>query len=351
MDLGGARCSPASTASPQGTHPAPSRRAVCRGWSPRWSPPRTASGTLGEALALAVRDARSDARRTRAARSDLEAAVRASDAAAAEENPPPPSRCGARSSAGCARGGRGGRFGRAERARDARGAAHGEAETGVRGESESALIFRRRQAIGNAPGEDPNPAGWPTRSSRTSRRPPRRRKLWAWTTCSRASGADGDALEAMVREALRGSERRRGARDGGERGREETSVPRRRSVDSHVDDDDEDGDAAASREAEIDPTRWATRIDSTVAQTTSTTVGQTTDAPRASSSSNDASRKKGTIRRRRGGEPSAAGARPARAEKKARATARRDSAVGPPPRAPASRRRRAADARWSSRRS
>ena len=134
----------------------------------------------------------------------------------------------------------------------------------------------------------------------------------------RASGADGDALEAMVREALRGSERRHGVRDDTANARSEetsveTSVPSIRAVDG----DDEDGDAAASREAEIDPTRWATRIDSTVGQTTSTTVGQTTDAPRASSSSNDmrldAKEKDlgaGDRRRR------ASAARPARAEKK-----------------------------------
>ena len=243
--------------------------------------------TLGEALALAVRDARSDARR-KEARATSTWRRRCAPPARRGGGKPLRRRAGAARdrAAGCARGGRGGRFGRGNEPRDARGAAHGEAETGVRGESESA---RRRRRGRKRAGEDPNPAGWPTLEDVEASAA--KAEALGVDDVLRASGADGDALEAMVREALRGSERRRGARDDTANARREetsveTSVPSIRAVD----DDDEDGDAAASREAEIDPTRWATRIDSTVGQTTSNTVGQTTDAPCASSSSNDASR-------------------------------------------------------------
>ena len=202
-------------------------------------------------------------------------------------------------------------------------------------------------AIGNAPGEDPNPAGWPTLEDVEASAA--KAEALGVDDVLRASGADGDALEAMVREALRGSERRRGARDDTANARREetsveTSVPSIRAVDG----DDEDGDAAASREAEIDPTRWATRIDSTVGQTTSNTVGQTTDAPCASSSSNDAKEMDHSAPAI--GEPSAAEPDP-RALKKKRARRETPRRSAHPPHAPASRRRRAADARWSSRRS
>ena len=287
--------------------------------------------TLGEALALAVRDARSDARRKEAARDvDLEAAVRASDAAAAEEN-----------------------LSAAEQVRreierqdalaaDEAAALDARNERATRAERHMEKLkqeyvekARARAAadaaIGNSPGEDPNPAGWPTLEDVEASAA--KAEALGVDDVRRASGADGDALEAMVREALRGSERRHGVRDDTANARSEetsveTSVPSIRAVDG----DDEDGDAAASREAEIDPTRWATRIDSTVGQTTSTTVGQTTDAPRASSSSNDMrlDAKEKDHSAPAIGEPSAAEPDPRALKKKARAT--RDAATaGPPP--------------------
>ena len=287
--------------------------------------------TLGEALALAVRDARSDARRKEAARDvDLEAAVRASDAAAAEEN-----------------------LSAAEQVRreierqdalaaDEAAALDARNERATRAERHMEKLkqeyvekARARAAadaaIGNSPGEDPNPAGWPTLEDVEASAA--KAEALGVDDVRRASGADGDALEAMVREALRGSERRHGARDDTANARrEETSVETSAPSIRAVDGDDEDGDAAASREAEIDPTRWATRIDSTVGQTTSTTVGQTTDAPRASSSSNDMrlDAKERDHSAPAIGEPSAAEPDPRALKKKARAT--RDAATaGPPP--------------------
>ena len=161
--------------------------------------------TLGEALALAVRDARSDARRKEAARDvDLEAAVRASDAAAAAEN-----------------------LSAAEQVRreierqdalaaDEAAASDARNERATRAERHMEKLkqeyvekARARAAadaaIGNAAGEDPNPAGWPTLEDVEASAA--KAEALGVDDVLRASGADGDALEAMVREALRGSER------------------------------------------------------------------------------------------------------------------------------------------------
>ena len=295
--------------------------------------------TLGEALALAVQDARSDARRKEAARDvDLEAAVRASDAAAAAEN-----------------------LSAAEQVRreierqdalaaDEAAASDARNERATRAERHMEKLkqeyvekARARAgadaAIGNAAGEDPNPAGWPTLEDVEASAA--KAEALGVDDVLRASGADGDALEAMVREALRGSERaearddtanaRSEERGAAEEDTTETS-PSIRAVDR--DDDDRD-DAVEGREVEIDPTRWATRVDPTVGRATNTSgTNDVTfaDGPCVSSSSNAANDANDARDRDPSapaiGEPSAAEPNP-RASK-ARET-RDAAAAGPPP--------------------
>ena len=296
--------------------------------------------TMGEALALAVRDARSDARRKEAARDvDLEAAVRASDAAAAAEN-----------------------LSAAEQVRreierqdalaaDEAAASDARNERATRAERHMEKLkqeyvekARARAAadaaIGNAAGEDPNPAGWPTLEDVEASAA--KAEALGVDDVLRASGADGDALEAMVREALRGSERAE-ARDDTANARSEdtteTLEENTTETSPSIRDDDRD-DAAESREAEIDPTRWATRVDPTVGRATNTSgTNDVTfaDGPRVSSSSNDANDANDArdflvtdpsapaI-----GEPSAAEPNPRASKKNARET-RDAAAAGPPP--------------------
>ena len=118
-------------------------------------------------------------------------------------------------------------------------------------------------AIGNEPSDDLNPAGWPTIedveefSANADR--------FEMEDVMRASGADGDALEAMVRDALARGE----VEHGGE------------SVSDDVDDVvtassmkvdkppiatpseplESPLESVEGREVEIDPTRWAERVD------------------------------------------------------------------------------------------
>ena len=281
--------------------------------------------TMGEALALAVRDARSDARRKEAARDvDLEAAVRASDAAAAAEN-----------------------LSAAEQVRreierqdalaaDEAAASDARNERATRAERHMEKLkqeyvekARARAAadaaIGNAAGEDPNPAGWPTLEDVEASAA--KAEALGVDDVLRASGADGDALEAMVREALRGSERaearddtanaRSEVRGAAEENTTETSPYDRR-------DDDRD-DAAESREAEIDPTRWATRVDPTVGRATNTSG---TNDKRQTNDANDARDR--DLSAPAIGEPSAAEPNPRASKKNARET-RDAAAAGPPP--------------------
>ena len=229
--------------------------------------------TLGEALALAVRDARSDARRKQAARDvDLEAAVRASDAAAAAEN-----------------------LSAAEQVRreierqdalaaDEAAALDARNERATRAERHMEKLkqeyvekARARAAadaaIGNAAGEDPNPAGWPTLEDVEASAA--KAETLNVDDVLRASGADGDALEAMVREALRESER--ASASGAEKQTEKTAAPEKKGVGA---DDEKDPlpDAQENRtppleavegyEVEIDPTRWSERVDASVRRDT-----------------------------------------------------------------------------------
>ena len=279
--------------------------------------------TLGEALALAVRDARSDARRKEAARDvDLEAAVRASDAAAAAEN-----------------------LSAAEQVRreierqdalaaDEAAASDARNERATRAERHMEKLkqeyvekARARAAadaaIGNAAGEDPNPAGWPTLEDVEASAA--KAEALGVDDVLRASGADGDALEAMVREALRGSERAEARDDTAnarieERGAAEENTTETSPYDRRDDDGD---DAAESREAEIDPTRWATRVDPTVGRATNTSR---TNDKRQTNDANDARDR--DLSAPAIGEPSAAEPNP-RASK-ARET-RDAAAAGPPP--------------------
>jgi len=280
--------------------------------------------TMGEALALAVRDARSDARRKEAARDvDLEAAVRASDAAAAAEN-----------------------LSAAEQVRreierqdalaaDEAAASDARNERATRAERHMEKLkqeyvekARARAAadaaIGNAAGEDPNPAGWPTLEDVEASAA--KAEALGVDDVLRASGADGDALEAMVREALRGSERAE-ARDDTANARSEdtTETLEENTTETSPYDrrDDDRDDAAESREAEIDPTRWATRVDPTVGRATNTSG---TNDKRQTNDANDARDR--DLSAPAIGEPSAAEPNP-RASK-ARET-RDAAAAGPPP--------------------
>ena len=242
--------------------------------------------TLGEALALAVRDARSDARRkeeTRAA--DLEAAVRAIDAAAAREN---------LSAEELVRR-------EIERqdalAADAAAASSARNERATRAERhmeklKQEYVERARAraaadaAIGNAPSEDPNPAGWPTLEDVEASAA--KAEALDVHDVLRASGAHGDALEAMVREAVRESERA-SARDDGEA--TSTAAPAdddadavartkrandpsgtadakrtSRDVSSAPSPSVPSDDTGGGREVEIDPRRWAERADEPAAR-------------------------------------------------------------------------------------
>ena len=238
--------------------------------------------TLGEALALAVRDARRDARRkeeTRADSEDLEAALRAVDVDAAAAR-------GNLSADELARR-------EIERqdalAADEAAASAARNERATRAERHMEKLKREYverararaaadAAIGNAPGEDPNPAGWPTLEDVEASAA--KAEALGVDDVLRASGADGDALEAMVREALRESERASGASGAGARGdgaAAETSAAAAgdadavaRIVGSNAPSEtaepngaplDASPDAAASREVEIDPRRWSERVD------------------------------------------------------------------------------------------
>ena len=299
--------------------------------------------TLGEALALAVRDARRDARRkeeTRADSEDLEAALRAVDVDAAAAR-------GNLSADELARR-------EIERqdalAADEAAASAARNERATRAERHMEKLkqeyvekARARAAadaaIGNAAGEDPNPAGWPTLEDVEASAA--KAEALGVDDVLRASGADGDALEAMVREALRGSERAEARDDTAnarseERGaaEEDTTETSPSIRDDDRDDNDRD-DAVEGREVEIDPTRWATRVDPTVGRATNTSgTNDVTfaDGPRVSSSSNAANDANDARDRDPSapaiGEPSAAEPNP-RASK-ARET-RDAAAAGPPP--------------------
>ena len=301
--------------------------------------------TLGEALALAVRDARRDARRkeeTRADSEDLEAALRAVDVDAAAAR-------GNLSADELARR-------EIERqdalAADEAAASAARNERATRAERHMEKLKREYverararaaadAAIGNAPGEDPNPAGWPTLEDVEASAA--KAEALGVDDVLRASGADGDALEAMVREALRGSERAEARDDTAnarseERGaaEEDTTETSPSIRDDDRDDNDRD-DAVEGREVEIDPTRWATRVDPTVGRATNTSgTNDVTfaDGPRVSSSSNAAN--DANDARDRDPDPSApAIGEPSAAEPNPRASKARETrdaaAAGPPP--------------------
>jgi hypothetical protein len=129
-------------------------------------------------------------------------------------------------------------------------------------------------AIGNAPGEDPNPAGWPTLEDVEASAA--KAETLNVDDVLRASGADGDALEAMVREALRESERA-SASAAEKQTEKKTAAPEKKGVGA---DDEKDPlpDAKENRtppleavegyEVEIDPTRWSERVDASVRRDT-----------------------------------------------------------------------------------
>ena len=230
--------------------------------------------SLGEALAVAVRDARNDARRkeeTRVPKSaaDLEAAMRAVDAAAAAEN---------LSAAELV-----------QREIDRQDALAADEAAALSARNERATRAERHMeklkqeyverararaaaeaAIGNAPGEDPNPAGWPTLEDVEASAA--KAENLNVDDVLRASGADGDALEAMVREALRESERASASA-----AEKKTAAPEKKVVGA---DDEKDPlpdarddrtpplDAVEGREVEIDPTRWSERVDASVRRET-----------------------------------------------------------------------------------
>ena len=230
--------------------------------------------SLGEALAVAVRDARNDARRkeeTRVPKSaaDLEAAMRAVAAAAAAEN---------LSAAELV-----------QREIDRQDALAADEAAALSARNERATRAERHMeklkqeyverararaaaeaAIGNAPGEDPNPAGWPTLEDVEASAA--KAENLNVDDVLRASGADGDALEAMVREALRESERASASA-----AEKKTAAPEKKVVGA---DDEKDPfpdakenrtpplDAVEGREVEIDPTRWSERVDASVRRET-----------------------------------------------------------------------------------
>jgi hypothetical protein len=233
--------------------------------------------SLGEALALAVRDARSDARRKEEtslkSAADLEAAMRAVDAAAAAET---------LSAADLV-----------QREIDRQDALAADEAAALSARNERATRAERHMeklkqeyverararaaaeaAIGNAPGEDPNPAGWPTLEDVEASAA--KAETLNVDDVLRASGADGDALEAMVREALRESERA-SASAAEKQTEKKTAAPEKKGVGA---DDEKDPlpDAKENRtppleavegyEVEIDPTRWSERVDASVRRET-----------------------------------------------------------------------------------
>jgi hypothetical protein len=296
--------------------------------------------SLGEALALAVRDARSDARRKEEtslkSAADLEAAMRAVDAAAAAET---------LSAADLVQR----EIDRQDAlAADEAAALNARNERATRAERhmeklKQEYVERARAraaaeaAIGNAPGEDPNPAGWPTLENVEASAA--KAENLNVDDVLRASGADGDALEAMVREALRESER--ASASGAEKQTEKTAAPKKKGVGA---DDEKDPlpDAQENRtppleavegyEVEIDPTRWSERVDASVRRETadvdknaSVAAREKTDAEAFDEDENGEKRSSsvsGPI-----GEPSAAQPNPLSSRRGVRDAA----AAGPPP--------------------
>jgi len=297
--------------------------------------------SLGEALAVAVRDARSDARRKEEtsvkSAADLEAAMRAVDAAAAAET---------LSAADLVQR----EIDRQDAlAADEAAALNARNERATRAERhmeklKQEYVERARAraaaeaAIGNAPGEDPNPAGWPTLEDVAASAA--KAENLNVDDVLRASGADGDALEAMVREALRESER--ASASGAEKQTEnKTAAPENKGVGA---DDEKDPlpDAKENRtppleavegyEVEIDPTRWSERVDASVRPETadvdanaSVAAREKTDAKAFDEDENG--EKRGSSVSGPIGEPSAAQPNPLSSRRGVRDAA----AAGPPP--------------------
>jgi hypothetical protein len=289
--------------------------------------------SLGEALALAVRDARSDARRKEEtslkSAADLEAAMRAVDAAAAAET---------LSAADLV-----------QREIDRQDALAADEAAALSARNERATRAERHMeklkqeyverararaaaeaAIGNAPGEDPNPAGWPTLEDVEASAA--KAETLNVDDVLRASGADGDALEAMVREALRESERA-SASAAEKQTEEKTAAPEKKGVGAD-DETDPLPDAKENRtppleavegyEVEIDPTRWSERVDASVRRETADVDAASVAEARDEDENGEkrSSSLSGPI-----GEPSAAQPNPLSSRRGVRDAA----AAGPPP--------------------